>query len=252
MSTRRSRRHGRVGAGEVRAGGSTGMRIRLDRPARTPSEVLRLQASYYAMGNSLLERTPPSCRNVLDRCRAFADGMGGIVHYRIRGVVTGVRFYDDGNLCAICVTLPEAMCDEPHHHWERVDSHIWLHAGNMRVGEGRFAPEEGCHELSICIGSVLDFYGESRMYDGEKGVRRHGIGAWYPVSSNLEYVVFHGRRAKRGRVPRQLLSRGVIMTASERAGRWSVFKATEDYMMEDLDLIRSLSSEHRLVLEKGR
>lgn len=192
----------------------------LDRPILKPREVLAYQWALRNIAIKNMRIKSESTREAVDNGTSyFSDGSIRVKAHILCGIATDVHFASDDQDASIDRIMMSfvKVYNEQEHRWHPVDSHLWLFMDKLTVrqGEGWEEREDG-DGFGVALGDRVIFLAEDRVYDGPKGMRRHGAGEWSVISSRLMY----GTNGKKGiricEVPRKAVTDAYLMFFAKR------------------------------------
>lgn len=192
----------------------------LDRPIINPREALAYQWALrnLALGNMRIKSE--STRDAIDLGTSYySEGSIKVKAHILCGIATDIRFASDdpeANIDRIMMSFVKVF-DERGHCWRPVDSHIWLFMDKLTVrpGEGWENRKEG-EGFGVALGDRVVFLAEDRIYDGPKGMRRHGVGEWSILSSSLMFGISGKKGSRIRKVPRKVVNDGYLIYLSKR------------------------------------
>jgi len=192
----------------------------LDRPILKPREALAYQWALRNIALQNLRIKSESTRDAIDNGTSyFSDGAIKVKAHILSGIATDVRFATDDPDAPIDRIMMSfvKVYNEQQHRWCPVDSHLWLFADKLTVrpGEGWEERKDG-EGFGVALGDRVVFLAEDRLYDGPKGMRRHGAGEWSVLSSQLMYGTNNKRKARISEVPRKVVTDGYLMFLTKR------------------------------------
>lgn len=192
----------------------------LDRPILTPREALAYQ---WALRNIALDnmriKSESTREAVDDGTSYFSDGSIKVKAHILSGIATDVRFASDdpdASIDRIMLSFVKVY-DEQGRRWRPVDSHLWLFIDQLTVRQGEGWEERHDGEgFGVALGDRVIILAEDRIYDGPKGMRRHGVGEWSVLSSRLMYGTNGKKRLRICEVPRKVVTDGYLMFFTKR------------------------------------
>ena len=192
----------------------------LDRPILKPRETLAYQ---WALRNIALDNMrikSESTREAVDNGTSyFSDGSIKVKAHILSGIATDVRFASDdpdASVDRIMMSFVKVYNEEKR-KWCPVDSHLWLFMDKLTVRQGEGWEERKDGEgFGVALGDRVIFLAEDRIYDGPKGMRRHGVGEWSVLSSKLMYGMNGKKRLRICEVPRRVVTDGYLMFLTKR------------------------------------
>lgn len=192
----------------------------LDRPILKPREALAYQWALRNIALQNLRIKSESTRDAIDNGTSyFSDGAIKVKAHILSGIATDVRFATDDPDAPIDRIMMSfvKVYNEQEHRWCPVDSHLWLFADKLtvRLGEGWEERKDG-EGFGVALGDRVVFLAEDRLYDGPKGMRRHGAGEWSVLSSQLMYGTNNKRKARICEVHRKVVTDGYLMFLTKR------------------------------------
>lgn len=198
----------------------------LDEPILNPREALAYQWSLRRLALDNVRIKSESSRDSIDQGTAYySEGAVQIKAHILSGIATDVHFASDepdASIDRIMLSFVKVF-NEKKRRWLPVDSHIWLFVNKITIrdGEGWEDRPEG-EIVGIALGDRVVIMAADHLYDGPRGMRRHGVSEWSIVSSSLLYVM-HDRRGRRVvEVPRAIVKDAYLMFLMKRDGKVGV------------------------------
>lgn len=192
----------------------------LDRPILTPREALAYQWALrnIALGNMRIKSE--STREAVENGTSyFSDGSIKVKAHILSGIATDVRFASndpEATIDRIMLSFVKVY-NEQTRRWCPVDSHLWLFLDQLTVRQGEGWEERKDGEgFGVALGDRVIILAEDRIYDGPKGMRRHGVGEWSVLSSRLMYGTNGKKRLRICEVPRKVVTDGYLMFFTKR------------------------------------